>query len=74
MRERVIKVISTVLERPVSQSEENKKFVEYVDSLMFIRMLIDIEAEFNISIDEDDINYETLSSIDDVVKYIESHS
>jgi acyl carrier protein len=41
-----------------------------VDSVATLELLVALESEFNISIDEEDINQNLLESIDSIAEYI----
>jgi len=41
------------------------------DSMQFISLIVDIEAEFDIEIDDDDLNMSSLSSIENIYEKVQ---
>lgn len=44
-----------------------------INSLMFIKLIIEIENEFDMEFDDDDLDMENLNTFGDLIKYIDIH-
>jgi len=78
IKHRIIKVLSNQLnEKTESFSlSDNEPLFEYglgVDSVSTLEMIVALENEFNIDIDESDINADVLYSISTLEDYIKNH-
>ena len=73
-KEKLYKVVSECIQLNVEDIIEEKKFSEYVDSLSFIRILIEVEEMFDLNIPEEDLSFDKFSNIKDLYKYIVEHS
>jgi acyl carrier protein len=67
----VIEIMNEVMNTDVSKFGRDDNLSKILDSLAFIKLLIAIESKLNISIDDEDINYEKFNSINAVIKYID---
>lgn len=69
--EKIYEVINEIDEIKGISIEENELLSDCINSLSFIILLMKIEEKFGIEIDEDDLNYNTFKSLEDIEKYIE---
>lgn len=75
MKERLIKLIKSIFDFEVDENDISKvhDLVEDLglDSLQLVELVVCIEDEFNINIEDDDLDIEKISSIDNLCKLIE---
>lgn len=50
--------------------ESEKPLINMLDSMSFMKLIVDIEDEFNIFIDEFDLNFENFEDVSTIVEYI----
>ncbi|MCY8487029.1 acyl carrier protein [Bacillus atrophaeus] len=56
------------------QVDFNKQLINYgVDSITFIKIIVKIENEFKIEIDDSVLNQNSLSTIQNIVKYLKNN-
>ena len=73
--ERIIKVLSAVVKRPLVLDQlQDKNLVEVLplNSIDALEVLIRVEGEFGIQIDDDDLSVDLVSSLPKLKEYIES--
>lgn len=73
-KEKLYKLVSECIQSNVEDLIEEKNFSEYVDSLSFIRILIEVEEMFGLDIPEEDLSFDKFSNIKDLYEYIVEHS
>lgn len=75
MKDRVKKCIITVCKGSISteQINDESKLVDdfSFDSIMMIELIVELENEFDIEIDEDDLIFEEFNEFDSLVKIVE---
>ena len=75
MQERIIKVLDETVGRQLTKGVneiglEANLFDYGLDSIGFINIIIGIENEFDIFIDQDDLDIDTFSTIKDIINYL----
>ncbi|WP_370749227.1 phosphopantetheine-binding protein [Eubacterium sp.] len=75
MQERIIKVldetVGSQLTKGVNEIGLEANLFDYgLDSIGFINIIIGIENEFDIFIDQDDLDIDTFSTIKDIINYL----
>ena len=56
---------------PYIELDEKKKLVDLgIDSLSFVKIVIEIEVFFVIKFNDEDLNYDKLNTLDDVCNYV----
>lgn len=75
MRDRVKNCIITVCKGSISaeQINDESKLVDdfSFDSIMMIELIVELENEFDIEIDEDDLIFEEFNEFESLVKIVE---
>lgn len=74
MRLRKIIEKNIEIDRPIEEvsfSESLESQGININSISFIKLVVDIEIEFDIDFDDNDINFKHYSCLNDVVSYIE---
>lgn len=69
--DRIYKAMNEIEELQGVSISSKELLEECIGSLTFLTMLMKIEEEFGIEIDEDDLNYETFKTLEDISKYID---
>lgn len=46
-------------------------FLTEIDSLLFIKLILEIEGEFNLEFEPEDLSFEKFSCLNDLVKYVQ---
>lgn len=75
MEEKILNVIESIigkqLYKPFSEIEADVDLFEYgLDSIGFISLIVALEDEYNIYIDEDDLDLDKFNSKNYIVQYI----
>ncbi|MBE6049558.1 MAG: acyl carrier protein [Clostridium sp.] len=74
MKEKVIKIIKETLgigeEREITGETDISSLG--VNSLNFLRIIVEIEEAFDIEFDDNELNFDYFNTIDSVIKLIES--
>lgn len=71
IKERVITLISNVIERPIGEDDLHKHFIEEwgIDSLLALEILAVMEKEFGVEIPEEELgNFVTVANVIDVAE------
>lgn len=73
MKEKIIKILATVMDNEnISIADSNSDLITLgLDSVLFIRMAIMIEEEFNIKIPDSRLYLEDMNTIDKIEHVIE---
>ena len=74
IREKVEQMIIELLELPQDSVLENRFEDVGINSLSFVRLIVNIELEFGISVPDELLSLEAFPSIDDIVTYITVNS
>lgn len=67
--EKVTKIVGDITKKKL---EENYSIKDELDSLMFIRLIVTIEKEFNIEIDLTKMDIDNFDTIEKICKYVEN--
>jgi acyl carrier protein len=70
LRKKVEQMIIEILEIPQDSVIENNIEDVGINSLSYVRLIINIESEFGISVPDELLSLKMLPSIDDIVAYI----
>jgi len=73
--ERIVKVLSAVVKRPLELDQlQDKNLVEVLplNSIDALEVLIRVEGEFGIQIDDEDLSIDLVNSLAKLKEYIES--
>ena len=70
--EQIYEVINGVDEIKGISLDKNDLLSDNINSLSFIVLLMRIEEKFEIEINEDDLNYDTFKTLEDIEKYIKN--
>ena len=70
--EQIYEVINGVDEIKGISLDKNELLSDNINSLSFIVLLMRIEEKFEIEINEDDLNYDTFKTLEDIEKYIKN--
>jgi acyl carrier protein len=75
MEEEIIKIISHVTNYPAAQINISSDIREYgVDSLNFVRIVVNIEEKFNVEFADSDLINTRFSNINSLTEYVKHRS
>lgn len=71
----VSQIISTVLNIPIKLVQQEQSFKEGImlDSLLYIKIIADIEIEFNIQFDNEDLYFDDNIDLSGLCNIVEKH-
>lgn len=70
VEEQVRKIIAQSLEVNETVLAEKELIYIGLNSLTFIKIIVGLEENFEIEFDDNDLNYELFSTVDDIIKYV----
>lgn len=70
VEEQVRKIIAQSLEVNETVLAEKELIYNGLNSLTFIKIIVGLEENFEIEFDDNDLNYELFSTVDDIIKYV----
>ena len=68
--EQIYEIINEIDEIKGISLDKNDLLSDNINSLSFIVLLMRVEEKFEIEINEDDLNYDTFKTLEDIEKYI----
>ncbi|MVP00973.1 acyl carrier protein [Paenibacillus lutrae] len=74
IRNQVEQFIYELMDRPPSAALHNRLVDNGFDSIMFIRLMVLIEKKYGIEIQDEFLIMENMSTIDEVVVFIQNYS
>ena len=73
IKEKVFEIIRNISEKEEIQETDSLESDVGLDSLKMVMLLIDIEENFDIELDESDMNPFDLQTVNDVIKLVERY-
>lgn len=70
VEEQVKKIIAQSLEVNETVLDEKELLYIGLNSLTFITIIVGLEEYFEIEFDDNDLNYELFSTVEDIIKYV----
>lgn len=69
--EKIINILKDLGIDDAEKIDRDAELADVLDSLVFVKLLIDVDKKLGISIADEDINFETFHSINAIVAYVE---
>lgn len=69
--EKIVNILKDLCIDDADKIDRDAELSDILDSLVFVKLLIDVDKNLGITIDDEDINFETFHSINAIVKYVE---
>ena len=72
--EQILNLIDKLSDVDVNTIKNDDELLSVIDSLTFIKLIVAIDEEFNLSIEDEDVDFDKLNSVNLLVKYVEDNS
>ncbi|MBE5905090.1 MAG: acyl carrier protein [Pseudobutyrivibrio sp.] len=72
--EQILGLIDKLSDVDVNTIKNDDELLSIIDSLTFIKLIVAIDEEFNLSIEDEDVDFDKLNSVNLLVKYVEDNS
>ena len=72
--EKILGLIDKLSDVDVNTIKNDDELLSIIDSLTFIKLIVAIDEEFNLSIEDEDVDFDKLNSVNLLVKYVEDNS
>ncbi|WP_294238993.1 acyl carrier protein [Pseudobutyrivibrio sp.] len=72
--EQILGLIDKLSDVDVNTIKNDDELLSVIDSLTFIKLIVAIDEEFNLSIEDEDVDFDKLNSVNLLVKYVEDNS
>ena len=72
--EQILGLIDKLSDVDVNTIKDDDELLSIIDSLTFIKLIVAIDEEFNLSIEDEDVDFDKLNSVNLLVKYVEDNS
>ncbi|WP_341279715.1 phosphopantetheine-binding protein [Paenibacillus sp. FSL H8-0537] len=70
MRELIIELISKQMTVSPTISDDEDLFLAGLNSIKFIHLIVDLELKFDMEVSDNDLTFETFSTIQKIMQYV----